>query len=78
MARISTHSTATICTNKFRTIIDATEAAIYKELTDRDYGVDGIVELFDCVTKEVTGQIAYIQIKGKEIKANIRFNKKYK
>lgn len=38
--------------------------ALFRNLSERDYGIDGLVELFD--NGHPTGKIAFIQIKGKE------------
>lgn len=36
--------------------------AIYRDLSGRDYGIDGLVELFD--NGNPTGKISFIQVKG--------------
>lgn len=50
-----------------RTMVDSfyeDGSSLYRNLSGRDYGVDGIVELFD--NGIPTGKIAFIQIKGTE------------
>ena len=36
--------------------------ALFRNLSERDYGIDGIIELFD--NGQPTGKIAFVQIKG--------------
>lgn len=67
MSRISTHVIETKSADIVRTIIDGyypDGSALFREITERDYGVDGIIELFEngCPT----GQLALVQIKGTE------------
>ena len=35
---------------------------LYRDITERDYGIDGLIEMFD--NGKPTGKIAFIQIKG--------------
>lgn len=65
MSRTSSHHISTKATDLFRTKVDnfyANGDALFREITERDYGIDGIIELFEngCPT----GKIALIQIKG--------------
>lgn len=45
-----------------RKIINS-ENCLFREVTERDYGVDAIIECFD--EGKITGKIAFLQIKGK-------------
>ena len=38
--------------------------AVFRQITERDYGIDGLVDLLSC--GEPTGRTAYIQLKGTE------------
>lgn len=59
--RTDPHKIATKATDIIRGIINR-ESALFRELTGRDYGIDGIIELFD--EGRVTGKIAFLQCKG--------------
>lgn len=59
--RISTHKIETKTRNNIRKIIDS-GPFLFRELTERDYGIDAIIEYFN--DEKVTGKIAFIQIKG--------------
>lgn len=61
-SRITSHVIEEKGENIFRTII-CNENVLYRNITGRDYGVDGIVEIFD-ENDNPTGKIAYIQIKS--------------
>ena len=70
-----THAKETKSRDMVRTKIDSfyeNGDALFREWSERDYGIDAVVELFDngCPT----GMIAYIQIKGtnKKIEAIMR------
>ena len=63
--RIRSHVIETKTKNNVRKLIDNDES-FFRELTGRDYGIDGIIELYE--KKNVTGKIAYVQIKGTEKK----------
>ena len=65
MNRISTHVIETKSRDFLRSAIDGfyeNGDALFREISERDYGIDGLVELFD--NGEPTGQIAMVQIKG--------------
>lgn len=65
MIRISSHLIEDKATNYVKMkIIDYFENgdAIYRDLSGRDYGIDGLVELFD--NGNTTGKISFIQVKG--------------
>ena len=71
MARISTHITETKSKNIFSSIITGFSSPehscgdlLFREISERDYGVDGQVELFN--HGEPTGRIAMIQLKATE------------
>lgn len=65
MQRISSHAVETRSCDIIKLKINAAFEngdSLYRELTGRDYGIDGVIELFDngCVT----GMFALAQIKG--------------
>lgn len=65
MARTDPHVVETRSVNWFRTkVADFYENgdALYRGLSERDYGVDGIIELFE--NRMPTGKIAFVQIKA--------------
>lgn len=65
MARIYPHVVETKSKNCIRSRIDSFGEKgdyLYRELTERDYGIDGIVECFE--NGVPTGKIAFVQIKG--------------
>lgn len=71
MVRTSTHITETISRQIFSSAITSFSSAshlrgdlLFREISERDYGIDGQVELFD--HGEPTGRIAMIQLKGTE------------
>lgn len=66
MSRTNTHKIETKSKNVFRSIIDSNEYcdALVRDINERDYGIDFMVELFEC--KNPTGIIAFIQLKGTE------------
>ncbi len=64
MARTSSHKIETRSKDIFQQSVNNNDDAMFRILSERDYGIDGIVELFD--NDNPTGQIAFIQIKGKE------------
>lgn len=65
MERISTHQIETKSRDFFRSWIDdyyENGDSLFRDISERDYGIDGIVELFD---KGIpSGELALIQIKG--------------
>lgn len=65
MARTSSHIIETKTRDYVRSVIDnyyKNGDALFRELSERDYGIDGLIELFcDGVP---TGQICLVQIKG--------------
>ncbi len=67
MNRVSSHVTETKATDTVRKRINSfydNGDALFRNITERDYGIDGIIELFDF--GKPTGQIALLQIKGTE------------
>lgn len=67
MARTSSHIIETKSKDYIRRKINSfyeTGDALFRELTERDYGIDGLIELFE--KGKPTGQIALVQIKGTE------------
>lgn len=62
--RISTHEIETRSKDNIRALINADTRGLYRELSERDYGIDALVEVFDngCIT----GKFAMIQCKGKK------------
>lgn len=71
-SRISAHKAETRSCDKARTIIDKHDSAIFRELTGRDYGIDGIIELF--AGDYPCGKIALVQLKSTQ--DNIKKNKR--
>lgn len=61
--RVFPHKIEEKAENIFREIVTDIDI-MYRNLSGRDYGIDGIVELFD--EGIPTGKIAFIQIKGTE------------
>ena len=49
--------------DNFKLLIDYNEQTLYRNLSGRDYGIDGIVEVF--FKRIPTGKICYIQLKTK-------------
>lgn len=73
MPRTNTHVIETNSVNVFRNAIDRYSNTnhnielgdmLFREETERDYGIDGKIEVFNKGTP--TGQMAYVQIKGTE------------
>ena len=64
--RIPPHIVETRSRDNIRSLIDRDGIALLRDLTERDYGIDAIMELFEdgCVT----GKFALLQLKGKEHK----------
>ena len=65
MSRISSHAVETKAVDSVRSKINShyeNGDALFRELTERDYGIDAVIELFN--DGEPTGQFALIQIKG--------------
>lgn len=65
MSRISSHVIETKTRDYIRSVIDnyyENGDALFRELSERDYGIDGLIELFR--EGDPTGQIALVQIKG--------------
>lgn len=60
-AKTDTHNIEKRGKNNFQVMIDNNDATLFRELSGRDYGIDGIVELF--ANGNPTGEICYIQIK---------------
>lgn len=69
MPRISPHVIETKTRDSLRSKIDSfydNGDALFRELTERDYGIDAVIELFD--NGMPTGMIALVQIKGSQNK----------
>lgn len=67
MGRINSHVIETKAVDFVRSTINSYYSngdALYREISDRDYGIDAIIELFD--DGEPTGRIAFAQVKGTE------------
>lgn len=67
MARITPHVIETKSKDYIRSIINSyyeNGDALFRDLSERDYGIDGLVEFFN--NGDPTGKIALIQIKGTE------------
>lgn len=65
MSRIPSHVIETKTRDYIRSVIDnyyENGDALFRELSERDYGIDGLIELFH--DGDPTGQIALVQIKG--------------
>lgn len=62
--RISTHDIETRSKDNIRALINADGRGLFRELSERDYGIDAMVEVFD--EGNVTGKFAMLQCKGKE------------
>lgn len=76
MARTSPHKIDTNSKNVFRSIIDSNKYcdALTRDVTERDYGIDFIVELFE--DGNPTGMISFIQLKGTQKKLESLKNSK--
>lgn len=67
MSRVSSHVIETKTRDLLRSKIDNfynNGDALFRDVTERDYGIDAIIELFDQGTP--TGMMALIQIKGSQ------------
>lgn len=67
MARDNSHVIETKTRDLVRSLIDnyyENGDALFREITERDYGIDALVELFS--NQNPTGMIALLQIKGTE------------
>ncbi len=67
MSRISSHRIETQAKDYIRKRIDdfyKNGDALFRDITERDYGIDALLELFN--NGEPTGMIALLQIKGSE------------
>lgn len=64
MPRTDPHKIETKSKDIFRCIVNSNEYcdALVRDITENDYGIDFIVELFE--NKNPTGMISYIQLKG--------------
>lgn len=60
--RIQSHQIETKSTDIIRSLINADERGLFRELSGKDYGIDAVVEIFDGGT--VTGKLGLIQCKG--------------
>lgn len=69
MSRLPSHVIETQSTDIFRIKVNSYYSngdALFRNITERDYGIDGIIELFE--NESPTGIISLIQIKGTENK----------
>lgn len=67
MARTSTHVIETKSRDYIRNVIDnyyANGDALFREISERDYGIDALIELFD--EGIPTGRLCLVQLKGTE------------
>ena len=65
MQRISSHAVETRSCDIIKSKVNASFEngdLLYREITGRDYGIDGIIELFD--DGNITGKFALAQVKG--------------
>ena len=62
MSRTSSHITETISRQIFESVITDFGDMLFRTVSERDYGIDGLVELF--AGEGTTGRIAHIQLKG--------------
>lgn len=62
--RITSHEIETRSKDIIRSLINADDRGLFRELSERDYGIDAMVEVFEngCIT----GKFAMLQCKGKE------------
>ena len=60
--RIDSHQVETKSTDGVRMLINKTGNALYRDISERDYGIDAIVELFE--DGSITGKISLLQVKG--------------
>lgn len=63
-SRILPHEIETVSKDNIRSIINADGRGLFRELTERDYGIDAMVEVFE--EGFVTGKFGLIQCKGKK------------
>lgn len=61
-SRIPANKIETKSRDKIRAIIDNNDNALFRELSERDYGIDAIIELFN--NGFPTGKIALVQLKS--------------
>ena len=61
-SRIAPHIVETNSRNNIRSIIEKKGNALFRDLSERDYGIDAIVELFE--NGNITGKFALLQLKG--------------
>ena len=73
MSRVEQHRTETKSKRIFRNAIEGYKEpklhitdVVYRDLTERDYGLDGLIEIFE--DDKPTGKIAFLQFKGTESK----------
>ena len=73
MSRVEQHRTETKSKRIFRNAIEDYKEpklhitdVVYRDLTERDYGLDGLIEIFE--DDKPTGKIAVLQFKGTESK----------
>ena len=59
---MDTHKIETESKNIIRSIVDADGVGLFRDLTERDYGIDAIVEVFN--EGAITGKFALMQCKG--------------
>lgn len=73
--KLPSHDIGRRAENKIRIIVESTNQFLLKEITGRDYGIDGLLEYFE--NDRPTGMVALVQIKGtnKEIKKLETVNK---
>lgn len=69
MPRTTPHQTETHGKDYIRYLIDHytcnSTTALFRDITERDYGIDGLIELFD--NGFPTGQIALVQLKASNL-----------
>lgn len=64
--KVKSHDVEKRGKNYFQVLIDNNDDTLFRELSGRDYGIDGIVEVFD---KGIpTGKICYVQLKSTDEK----------
>ncbi|MDE6501945.1 MAG: DUF4365 domain-containing protein [Ruminococcus sp.] len=63
-SRINTNLIETKSRDKVRTIIDNYGNALFRDFTERDYGIDALIELFN--NGNPTGKFALLQLKATE------------
>lgn len=60
--KVNSHDIEKRGKNYFQVLIDNNDDSLFRELSGRDYGIDGIVEVFE--NEFPTGKICYVQIKS--------------